>query len=232
MTKLNLILWVVSLTLQCLLLAALFLRGIARRIPVLAILIGFYIVRSAASYTISRHLPASSFEFVFSGLAVVDDLLQTVTAWVLFSAAERSAGELQSSAAVGLDGSRELPAEHVDAEKTCRVLRVSDRGGGVRRSWFDGDPREPPGTSRPRHFVYLDGLPSGFLCDGCEEDFPVDSQAGCRFCDFTAPPVSCARSVVRSRAHSGTRRCSTAGPTPSRLLILRWYCSGFLCCRE
>jgi hypothetical protein len=108
MTKFNLILWAVSLTLQCLLLMALFSRGIARRIPVLAILIGFYIVRSTASYTIFRHLQGASSEFLFSGVAVVDVVLQTVTAWVLFSAAERPAGELQSSGGVEPFGSPEV----------------------------------------------------------------------------------------------------------------------------
>ncbi len=92
MTKLNLILWAVSLALQCLLLAALFSRAIARRIPILAVLIGFYILRSAASYTVFRYLQPASSEFLFSWLAVIDVVLQTVTAWVLFSAAERFAG--------------------------------------------------------------------------------------------------------------------------------------------
>jgi hypothetical protein len=105
MTKLNLILWAVSLTLQCVLLAVLFSRGIARQIPVLGILIGFYVVRSTASYTIFRHLQPATFEFLFSALAIVDVVLQIVTAWVLYSAAERSVDE-QRSLGAGL-GPRE-----------------------------------------------------------------------------------------------------------------------------
>jgi hypothetical protein len=105
MMKLNLIFWAVSLALQCLLLAALFSRGVARRMPIMAILMGFYLVRSMASYAVFRHPQGVSYAFLFSGLAIVDVVLQTVTAWVLFSAAERSAREPQSSGGVGPAGS-------------------------------------------------------------------------------------------------------------------------------
>jgi hypothetical protein len=110
MTKLNLILWGISLTLQCVLLAAFFWRGVARRIPIMAILIGFYIVRSTASYTIFRHLRGSSYALLSGSMAVVDVVLQTLVAWVLFSAAEHHAGEAQSSDEVRRDGSQIVSA--------------------------------------------------------------------------------------------------------------------------
>lgn len=88
MTKLNLLLWILSLTLQCALLAVLAARGIARRLPVVSILIGFYVVRSMALYLLSRNPPGPGYELLFGALAAVDILLQVAVAWTLFSAIE------------------------------------------------------------------------------------------------------------------------------------------------
>lgn len=110
MTKLNLILWGISLTLQFVLLAFFFWRGVARRIPIMAILIGFYIVRSTASYTIFQYLRGSSYALLSGSLAVVDLVLQTLVAWVLFSAAEHHVDGAQSSDEVRRDGSQIVSA--------------------------------------------------------------------------------------------------------------------------
>src|SRR5271163_4609314 len=89
MIKLNLALWILSLTLQSLLLAALLMRGIIGRIPAFTILIGFYVLRSTALYTLSSHLGVRPSALIFSGLAVIDIVLQVAVAWELLSAAAR-----------------------------------------------------------------------------------------------------------------------------------------------
>ena len=77
----------------------------------MAILIGFYIVRSTASYTIFQHLRGSSYALLSGSLAVVDVVLQTLVAWVLFPAAEHHAASgAQSSDEVRRDGSQIVSA--------------------------------------------------------------------------------------------------------------------------
>src|SRR5215469_5669961 len=87
MTKLNLVLWIVSVVMQCILLAALIMRGLIDRIPIFTILIGFYVLRSTALYALSSHLRGRSFALTLSSLAVIDIVLQVAVAWELFSAA-------------------------------------------------------------------------------------------------------------------------------------------------
>jgi hypothetical protein len=89
MIKLNLVLWIVSLTLQSILLAALFIRGTIGHLPIFTTLIGFYVLRSTVLYTLSSHLGGRSSELILSGLAVVDIVLQVAVAWELLSAARR-----------------------------------------------------------------------------------------------------------------------------------------------
>src|SRR5271156_3248288 len=91
MIKLNLALWIASLTLQSILLMALLMRGMIGRIPVFTILIGFYILRSTALYALSGHLGGRSSALMLSGLAVIDIVLQVAVAWELLSAAARPA---------------------------------------------------------------------------------------------------------------------------------------------
>jgi hypothetical protein len=90
MTKLNLVLWIVSVAMQCILLAALIMRGLIDRIPIFTILIGFYVLRSTALYALSSHLRGRSLALTLSSLAVIDIVLQVAVAWELFSAAARS----------------------------------------------------------------------------------------------------------------------------------------------
>lgn len=86
MMKFNLVFWVFSLALQGILLALLIARGIFRRVPFFTSLIVFYILRAIALYVVSSNLLGPSRMLVFSGLAVVDIILQTAVAWELFSA--------------------------------------------------------------------------------------------------------------------------------------------------
>ena len=170
MTKLNLILWAVSLMLQCLLLTALFSRAIARRIPILAVLIGFYILRSVASYTVFR----------YSAACVVGISVQLARGCRCCSADCYGMGAALCGGTIcglGYEGARRFRS--VNSAPTRRVLRVSDRCSGSCRGWFDVYPRQPAGTCRPHHFVYLDGLPSGLRRDGSGKGANVDSPSGC-----------------------------------------------------
>jgi hypothetical protein len=86
MMKFNLVFWVFSIALQGILLAILITRGIFRRVPFFTSLIAFYILRAIVLYIVSSNLLGPSRMLVFSGLAVVDIILQTAVAWELFSA--------------------------------------------------------------------------------------------------------------------------------------------------
>jgi hypothetical protein len=109
MVKFNLVLWLFSFALQCMLLTVLFGRGIFRRVPVFTSLIGFYILRSIGLYAVSSHLRHADYVLVFSVLAAVDIILQTFVAWELFSAVMCSPGVGLSSNAVGSEGFETAP---------------------------------------------------------------------------------------------------------------------------
>jgi hypothetical protein len=102
MTKLNLVLWIVSVALQCILLAALLMRGLIGRLPIFTILIGFYVLRSTALYAVSSHLGARTSALMLSGLAVIDIVLQVAVAWELLYAAANP----NNAAVISIDTAR------------------------------------------------------------------------------------------------------------------------------
>ena len=104
MIKLNLVLWVFSLVLQGVLLVILVTRGIFRRVPVFTTLVAFYILRSITLYFISGYVDSPFRILIFSGLATVDVLLQTIVAWELFSAIVCSPGKTSSSNSARSEG--------------------------------------------------------------------------------------------------------------------------------
>lgn len=86
MLKVNLLLWIASLTLQTVLLAALIARRITRQLPAFPVLIAFYILRSLGLYVTAAHLHGPDYTLLTTALAVLDVLLQTILAFELFAA--------------------------------------------------------------------------------------------------------------------------------------------------
>ncbi|CAN5662921.1 hypothetical protein BH10ACI4_BH10ACI4_26530 [soil metagenome] len=77
---LNNILWLISLLLQIILLAALFSRNIPRRLPAFTTLIAFYPLRAALLFTLYGHLAPATYGGLYTNLALLDLILQAVVA--------------------------------------------------------------------------------------------------------------------------------------------------------
>ena len=80
--------WGASLALQCGLLALIFVRGIARRLPCFTLLLGFYPLRSAALFVLFGHVGSADYAELNDWLSLAGLLLQLVVAveigWKLF----------------------------------------------------------------------------------------------------------------------------------------------------
>lgn len=72
--------WAIGLASQCVLLALLFTRGIARRLPCFTALLGFYVLRSALLFLLSGHIDADNYSTAYNGLSILDLLLQLLVA--------------------------------------------------------------------------------------------------------------------------------------------------------
>ncbi|MGD0798894.1 MAG: hypothetical protein ABR910_14350 [Acidobacteriaceae bacterium] len=79
-TAINDSLWALGLLLQCSLLALLFARGIARRLPLFTLLLAFYVLRSALLFTLSGHLDSDTYAVTYNSLAAADLFLQLLVA--------------------------------------------------------------------------------------------------------------------------------------------------------
>jgi hypothetical protein len=80
MRSINHWLWTAGFVLQCLLVAALLVRGVARRFPVFVLLIAFYAARSALLFAIFGHVTAATYRTLYNGLSPVDIFLQLLVA--------------------------------------------------------------------------------------------------------------------------------------------------------
>jgi hypothetical protein len=69
-----------GLLLQGSLLALLFTRRIAHRLPLFTALLAFYLLRSALLFTLSGHIDSDAYTDLYNGLSVLDLLLQLVVA--------------------------------------------------------------------------------------------------------------------------------------------------------
>ncbi|RSL16906.1 hypothetical protein EDE15_2433 [Edaphobacter aggregans] len=77
---LNTLVWALSLVLQCILFALLFSRGIARRFPFFASLIGLYILRSAVLFLIFNHVSPSNYTGLRNLLLLLEIIVQICVA--------------------------------------------------------------------------------------------------------------------------------------------------------
>jgi hypothetical protein len=98
MHMLNTSLWIAGLILQSFLLVALFMRRVARRLPVFTVLLSFYVVRSALLYSLSGHLAPDDYGTLYSALSLADIVLQIVVAGELALCVLRSANRRTGSA--------------------------------------------------------------------------------------------------------------------------------------
>ena len=100
MKSINLVLWSVSLALQIILLAVLFVRRVAGRAPLFTFLLAFYVVRSVLTYVLSAHMGRASYYNLSEDLAVADTVLQILVAIEIAVAALRQQSEKAGSRAV------------------------------------------------------------------------------------------------------------------------------------
>jgi hypothetical protein len=77
---LNTSVWIAGLVLQSFLLVALFLRRVARRLPIFTMLLSFYVVRSILLYSLSGHLAPDEYGTLYNALSLADFVLQIVVA--------------------------------------------------------------------------------------------------------------------------------------------------------
>jgi hypothetical protein len=80
MTEINLWLWIAGLALQLLLVVALLVRCVAGRFPIFTLLIAFYATRSALLFGLFGHVNPTTYHALYSGLSLVDILLQLMVA--------------------------------------------------------------------------------------------------------------------------------------------------------
>jgi hypothetical protein len=80
MTGINHWLWTAGLALQCLLLIALLVRGIAPRFPIFTLLIAFYATRSALLFGLFGHVAPATYRTIYNGLSPADIFLQLMVA--------------------------------------------------------------------------------------------------------------------------------------------------------
>ncbi|MGP8250953.1 MAG: hypothetical protein ACLQHF_02900 [Terracidiphilus sp.] len=76
----NIFVWIAGLALQSLLLAALFLRRVARGLPVFTALLCFYVARSVLLFSLSGHLTPAAYGGLYDALSLSDLVLQLVVA--------------------------------------------------------------------------------------------------------------------------------------------------------
>jgi hypothetical protein len=79
-TAINDCFWSLGLASQCCLFALLFLRGIARRLPFFTALLAFYLLRSILLVVLFGHVDPDAYSTTYSGLSVLDLLLQLLVA--------------------------------------------------------------------------------------------------------------------------------------------------------
>ena len=84
--------WIVGLLLQCGLVALVFLRGLARRLPAFATLVAFYTLRSAALFALFGHVSNETYAAIYDVLSILDLLLQLLVAAEIAVALVRAAG--------------------------------------------------------------------------------------------------------------------------------------------
>lgn len=73
-------LWGISLALQCALLAVVFVRGVARRLPCFTVLLGFYPLRAVVLFVLFGHLATPDYAGLNDWLSLAGLLLQLVVA--------------------------------------------------------------------------------------------------------------------------------------------------------
>jgi peptidoglycan/LPS O-acetylase OafA/YrhL len=95
---LNTSVWIAGLVLQCFLLVALFLRRVARRLPIFTALLSFYVVRSILLYSLSGHLAPDDYGTLYNALSLADFVLQIVVAGELALCVVRGANRRTGSA--------------------------------------------------------------------------------------------------------------------------------------
>jgi hypothetical protein len=76
----NITIWTFALVLQCVLVYAVFRRGIARRFPLFASLLVFHPVRAALLFGSSGHLRSGPASSLYGVLSFIDDALQLMVA--------------------------------------------------------------------------------------------------------------------------------------------------------
>jgi hypothetical protein len=77
---LNTSVWIAGLALQASLLAAIFIRRLARTLPVFTALLAFYVVRSVLLFSLTGHMQPANFASLFDALSLADFLLQLLVA--------------------------------------------------------------------------------------------------------------------------------------------------------
>jgi hypothetical protein len=93
MHSINLAVWSVSLALQVILLAVLFVRRLARRVPLFTFLIAFYVVRSVLTYGLSGHVMGRAWYNLLEAFATADTVLQILVAIEIAVTALRQEGQ-------------------------------------------------------------------------------------------------------------------------------------------
>jgi hypothetical protein len=94
MTRLafNNLFWALGLVLQCALLALLFLRGIATKLPNFTLMLAFYPLRSALLFLLFRHIDNSAYVSTYDALSVADLFLQLLVATEIALCLVRASG--------------------------------------------------------------------------------------------------------------------------------------------
>jgi hypothetical protein len=79
-TSINDVFWSLGLASQCALFALLFLRGLARRLPLFTALLAFYLLRSILLVALSGRIDSDAYTATYNGLSILDLLLQLLVA--------------------------------------------------------------------------------------------------------------------------------------------------------
>ncbi len=122
LTLINSLLLGMGLLLQGVLLVLLFVRGVARRLPVFTALLGFYLLRSALLFAVFHHVGGATYAMLYAGFSYADLALQLAVAGELllcvpgvqgkgvWGGAARVAALCLGAAAVAWTLNRSLPA--------------------------------------------------------------------------------------------------------------------------
>jgi hypothetical protein len=92
MSTINLCLWAAGLALQLVLAGVLFARGVARRFPVFALLVLFYILRSVALFSLFGWMARSEYGQLYDLLSFADLCLQVLLAGEISRAILKNTG--------------------------------------------------------------------------------------------------------------------------------------------